>query len=399
MRDDGSDRDSEWYDIHGIVGIGVKGCHNPVARVIHRELQYFRRPIRSADLTVVLGSVPSADWVPHGSPVGDDLLCDGSTDQVTVLRRSTPALSKDNVRFLIQGDIRNSGNPVSIYVPSLSMDMPRWLKAAHVLLKSNFLSDAEILADDILTGFVEPFLYYRLPDHGYSLLHASAVSKGSGILFYGASNVGKTSMALHLAQEGFEFHGDDLVIVNERGQLFSYPKRIKLEAHHLTAFPSLIQKISARMGPGKGVLFKRFAKGSSERPFAMMFYHPVISEIFEDVRTGQRCDLGAVVYLRRGVNADFRLHEVEMESCRESLAANLFWEFDMPGYRYNRYRHCLAYVSRRDFLRQEVDHHDRVTRLVTRAVSKARAFELHLPFPPDARHAQRAIDRLLTVLG
>jgi len=393
--------DSASYDIHGIVGIGVMHCQNPIAQVIHRELQHFadlgkgERP----DLTIVLGSVPSPDWAPHGTPIGEDLLCDQRTEEVTVLRRSEPVFSSDNVRFVLRGDTRRSGAPVSIYVPSLKTEAPRWLRVARVLVRHDFLTQEEAIADAILTGLVEPFLYYRLPNEGHSLVHASAVSNGLGILFYGSSNVGKTSMALHLVKEGFEFFGDDLVILNENGRLLAYPKRIKLEAQHLPAYPALTSRIGSTMNPVKRLLFKRFARNSAETPFQMMFYHPAISEIFDDVRIGRQSDLGALVYLKRAMRKDISLREIEMESSVEALATNLFWEFDTSAYRHNPYRYCMAYASNDDFLEGEIEQHHKVTRLLGKAISRARSFELQLPPKFETRHAHQAMDKLLSALG
>ena len=391
------DDHSEFYSIHGILGIEVRGCHNPIGEVINREFQNFRDRSGKPDLTIFLGSAPSADWVPRGFPVGDKLLCDSEIDEVTVLLRSVSV--NDNIRFLVRGDTKDSRNPVSIYMPTLRVKARAWVRIVCMLLKNDFLSAEEAVADDILVSFVEPFLYYRLPSHGYSLVHAAAVSNGSGILFYGSSNVGKTSMALHMAKEGCEFFGDDLVIVDEDGRLLSYPKRVKLEAQHLAVYPELVQRIGSKMSPGTQWLFHRFVKRSSQTPFQMMFYHPAISEIFDEVRIGDHCDLRAVVYLRRTAQEDLSLHETTLESCLETLTMNLFWEFDAPAYRHNQYRHCLAYASNNDFLKQEVDHHSKVTRLLTKAISKARAFELQLPPKFEAQQIKRAIDKLLCALS
>ena len=393
--------DSASYNIHGILSIGVRHCQNPIAQVIHRELQYFADLGRGEKscLTIILGGAPSLDWGPRGIPVGDDLLCDKSTEEVVVLRHPEPVFFRDNVRFVLKGDTRSLSAPVSIYMPSLRSETPRWMKVARMLVRNDFLTQEEAVADVILTGLVEPFLYYRLQNEGHSLVHASAVSNGLGIMFYGSSNVGKTSMALHMVKEGFEFFGDDLVILNENGRLLSYPKRIKLEAQHLTAYPALTSRIGSTMNPLKRLFFRKFAKSSAEAPFQMMFYHPAISEIFDDVRIGGHCDLGAVVYLKRAIREDISLREIEMESCVEALATNLFWEFDTPAYRHNPYRYCTAYASNNDFLERELEQHHNVTRLLGKAISRARGFELQLPPKFEARLGREAMDKLLSALG
>ena len=395
------DEDLELYSLHGILGIGVRGRQNPIALVINKEFQNFRSLSGQSDLTIVLGGVPSADWKPHGVLVGDNLLCDTTANEVVVLRKSKPVYSKENVRYVIRGDNRSSTGPVSIYIPSLAVGAPHWERVARMLLRHDFLTSAEFIADEILTGLVEPFLYYSLPDHGCSLVHASAVSlsNGSGIMFYGSSNVGKTTMALHMVKEGCDFFGDALVMVAKNGRILSYPKRIKLGAQHFAPFPEFTKRIGSTMGPAKRMFFTRFAMSPSDRPFQMTFYHPAISDIFDNARIGDQCDLHAVVRLGRGTTEDFSLQEIGMESCVATLKTDLFWEFDTPPYRVNQYRYCLAYTSQNDFLERELEQHNKVGQVIAKAISKARTFELLLPLKPEARQVQRAIGKLLSVLG
>lgn len=394
------DADIAFYRIHEKVGIGVRGRQNPIAEVIGKELQSFRSPSGPSDLTIVLGGVPSADWKPRGVPVGANLLCDTAANEVVVLRTSKPVYSRGNVRYVIRGDTRSSTGPVSVYVPNLEIGAPRWERVARMFLRDDFLSNAESIADEILTGLVEPFLYYALPNHGCSLVHASAVSlsNGSGIMFLGTSNLGKTTMALHMVNGGCGFVGDDLVIVSKNGRILSYPKRIKLEAQHLALFAGFAQRIGSTMSPAKRMLFAGFTRSSSDKPFEMAFYHPPISEIFGNARIVDQCDLQAVVRLGRSATRDFSLREIGMESCLATLKTDLFWEFDTPSYRFNQYRYCLTYASQGDVLEHELKHHNAVGRVLATAMSTARAFELFLPLEPEAGQVQGVIGELLSRL-
>ncbi len=372
----------------------MQGGRNPIANVIDRELHKFRVQDVMSDLTIVLGDVPSVDWVPRGTAIGDDLVYDDRSGEVSIQYNSKPAYFRENFPFIMQGDIRKSGN-VSIYVPILKMRLPYWLRAGLLFLLNSFLTDEEILADHILTCFVEPLLYYRLPSHGRSLVHAAGVSNGRGIIFYGPSNVGKTSLILEMMNEGCEFFGDDLVILDESGQLLSYPKTIKLEARHLAAYPAFRRKIGSNMSFARRFLFNRFVKNSADKPFEMMFHHPSVSEIFDGANVGDRCTLDTVVYLRRDGSADYTIEEMDIESCVKSITRNLFWEFDMLPHRHNQYTRCTSYFGE-DFLQWEMDHHNKVARIIGKAISRARAFELQLPNKSNPREANAAIDKLLS---
>lgn len=324
-----------------------------------------------------------------------NMLYDKGTDEVTILRQQRPVLPTQNVQVIIKGDMLKSGN-VSIYLPDLRIGVPSWLKIARMFVLDDFQSDEKIVADHILVSFVEPFLYYRLPFKGYSLVHGSAVSNGTGILFYGLSNVGKTTMALQMVKEGYEFLGDDLVILNESGQLLSYPKRIKVEAHHLKAYPELVQKIGSRMSFTQRFFFNRYVKSSTEKSFETMFYNPAISEIFGDVKIANCSDLGAVVHLNRTDRGDPSIQEIDTESCIRAIISNLFWEFNLQPYRYSYYRYCLSYPSDRFFLEQEEEHHDRLHRIIGKALSNARAFQIQVPTQFNPLRMHSTLNRLLS---
>jgi hypothetical protein len=318
-------------------------------------------------------------------------------DEVIVLRHPKPVSPVQNIQFIVEGDMLKSGN-VSIYLPDLEIGVPYWLKMARMFVLNDFRSDEEIMADHILDSFVEPFLYYRLPSKGYSLVHGSAVSNGTGILFYGLSNVGKTTMALQMVKEGCEFLGDDFVILNENGRLLSYPKRVNVEAHHLDAYPELIQKIGSSMSYVQRFFFKRYAKSALEKSFETMFYNPVISEIFDDAKIADSCHLGAVVHLNRTDKGDPSIQEIDTELCVNTLTSNLFWEFNLQPYRNNHYRYCSSYPSNRFFLEQEEDHHSKIRRIIERALSDARAFQIQVPTKFNPLYIHRSLDRLLSKL-
>jgi hypothetical protein len=390
---DARDRTARYYNIHDKLCICVQGCQNAIADVIDTEFHNFRVENGKSDLTIVLGDVPSDSWVPHGTAIGEDIVYDDRSGEVSVQYNSKPAYYRENFQLIIRGDIRRTGS-VTIHVPSLKMRLPYWLRTGMLFLLNNFLSDDEILADHLLTCFVEPLLYYRLPDHGCSLVHAAGVSNGRGIIFYGSSNVGKTSMILEMMNRDYEFFGDDLVVLDENGHLLSYPKTIKLEARHLMAYPAFRHKIGVNMSLARRFLFNRFVRNSAEKPFEMMFHHPAVSEIFDDAKVGDSCTLDGVVYLRRGTSTDYSLEELDIESCVKTLARNLFWEFDMLPHRHNQYTRCMPYFSE-DFLEHEMEHHSKVTGIISKAISGTRAFELQLPTRFSPREAYAAMDKLL----
>ena|GEM_PF-5890383 len=149
MIDEVHDPATRYYNIHDKLRICIQGGQNPIADVIDREFQNFRVQSGKSDLTIVLGEVPSDEWVAHGTAIGNDIVYDDKSGEVSIQYSSKPAYFKENFPFIIRGDIRKPNN-VSIYVPVLKMRLPYWLRAGLLFLLNSFLTDDEILADHIL---------------------------------------------------------------------------------------------------------------------------------------------------------------------------------------------------------------------------------------------------------
>jgi len=78
-------------------------------------------------------------------------------------------------------------------------------------------------------------LSVKLIQKGHTFVHAGCLShRGEGILIAAMQDTGKTSTVLSLLDgEEFRFLGDDFVILNERGTLYSYPKEVRVSPRTL----------------------------------------------------------------------------------------------------------------------------------------------------------------------
>jgi len=78
-------------------------------------------------------------------------------------------------------------------------------------------------------GTIYSLLMYKLAMKGYVMLHASGVSKdGRGYVFTGRSGTGKTITVFNLLRNGFEYLGDDTVILgHDRVLSFIKPLNIR----------------------------------------------------------------------------------------------------------------------------------------------------------------------------
>lgn len=398
------------YNLNGLVRVSIVGSDKPVGQVMDETLRMFRSDPGETDLTMVLGEYPSEGWKPSGFTVGDRLLYDSGSDSTTVFRKPTAAvLSKSDVEYVIVGDFRRSESEVVVYVPSLPKktsylrsvtrglarrSLVRTLLAAS---KSNSYSmeGIELEAAKVRLAVLEPFLYYRLPFRGSTLVHGSVVSSnGSGLMFAGGGHIGKTALSLEMVRRGYSYLGDDLAIVNEEGRAFPYPEPIRIQEQHLSLFPDLESRLTSKMGATEKFLFRRLVRISPGEVLELMPRLP-ISEVVPGARTGDACRLDNTILIRKGVIHDPVFEEIDLESIAGALAAELFWEFEAGHWRHNQYLYCPSCAKGTDFLAEEGEHRLLVTKVMTNSLRNSRVFRLQVPYEFRIGDATKYVDRIL----
>jgi hypothetical protein len=84
----------------------------------------------------------------------------------------------------------------------------------------------------------------------YSLIHAAgAALEGKAVLICGGKGVGKTTISMALARDGFEFLSDEMLIIHQHGgriEILPFPAPVKLARSALSLFPELRQKLGDR---------------------------------------------------------------------------------------------------------------------------------------------------------
>lgn len=381
------------YSIHEAITIGIEPQDNPVASVIDRTFQHFSAEVTTPDLLIHLGRFPSPDWKPTGLSVGDRMFYDKDIRQTVVFHRQAGfPPSRDDVDYIVVGDVRGSDEGVEVYVPKTNSALGYWKRvgrqiarrkirsAALSLLGSsmNSLEEVELQAARIRLGVIEPFLYYRLPRKGYSLVHASVVSQdGSGLMFAGSGHVGKTTLALQMVKGGMSYFGDDLVIINQEGMILSYPEPLQIEGQHLAMFPELSRVLTKRLGFFEKRELRKTGKQSTKEMVESM-PRLAITEIFGDAEIGERCPLRTVILLRRGFTPRPTKDEMDSESLKEVLSAELFWEFETAPWRHTQYLYAGSCALGVDYLEEEQRHHGDVKKIFASALKDAHIFRVQL---------------------
>lgn len=102
----------------------------------------------------------------------------------------------------------------------------------HIKLSTNAVGT--FVPDMFICAYVIDFLIrFKFESKGYSVVHASSMSReGQAFLFPSQSGAGKTSTAIYLTECGYDYLGDDFVILH-KGNVLSYPTALNIFAYNL----------------------------------------------------------------------------------------------------------------------------------------------------------------------
>ncbi|HZQ94544.1 MAG TPA: hypothetical protein VFA67_06010 [Candidatus Sulfotelmatobacter sp.] len=144
---------------------------------------------------------------------------------------------------------------------------------------------------------------------GIAELHCASVARnGHALLLAGPSGVGKSTLALALAQNGWGFISDDRTLCSAHDgvvRVWGMPTRLKLRAEAAKWFPEWESMIA---GPGWG---------------EEVWFDP---EHRLGLKRVWHCDPSAVIFLSRRVNPKFRLTRMRARDACEALNRELMAE-------------------------------------------------------------------------
>jgi hypothetical protein len=389
-----SEQTQYYYDIQGLLSVKLTGPNTTLIQVLDRTLSPFKSTGDTADFTLNLGSLPSRDWKPTGSTVGDRMLYDTAARQTTVFNSQMGnSLRTVKVQYVITGNPRIGTDRVTVSVPDNSRKVGRLRRAAIEALRLEgrrallalagdpiFTSEMmELEAEGILQTLLEPFLYYRLVDKGCSFVHGAGLSTdGSGLLIVGLASVGKTSLALSLVKEGYLYYGDDLTILSRGGELISNPKPIKLRPQHIELFPELASALTKGMNGTEKFLLSSQVKDHQLR-FMKRLPRKSLEDLIGGARIGRRAPLKTVIFLKRVEGKEFYVDEMDKENLVRDVAADLFFQFPCAPWRHTQYYFCPSVALGNDFMEEEEVHHKKVVEVIGGAFSKAKIIRLNAP--------------------
>ena len=375
--------------------------------MIDETLAFFRSPPKAPDLTIILGEYPAREWEPAGTLVGDRFLYDSESQTTTVLRdRAIGGKQRSEVEYVVVGDLRAPGGPVMVYVPGLRKPTTpgesfvselRHHHGRRALLAvsgnpfgmQRVVRQAEIITESI----IEPFLFYRLPAKGLSLVHAASVcSQNSATMFAGSANVGKSTLALRLLKEKMAFLGDSLVILSEGGEVLPYPGLVKLHGGHLAALPELADRVTAGMGHIGANLLRSELSASPDETLGFLPQHRM-ADLFPGVMIPPRCKLGVAVLVKRGSFAQSTVEKLDPASLADALAVELYWGFEGASWRSDQFVYSSSAAAGKDFVQESAMRHTGIREILLKGVSQAKCFRVKLPLDAPLQRVEDLLPR------
>ncbi|MGF7119186.1 hypothetical protein [Methanobacterium oryzae] len=102
-------------------------------------------------------------------------------------------------------------------------------KRANIKISSNFMGYRSMV------GFIIDYMiFYKLNEKGFSMIHASGISKeNKGNIFAARGGAGKTTIALNLMEENFNFLGDNFVLL-KKGKVMSFLTPLSIFTYNLS---------------------------------------------------------------------------------------------------------------------------------------------------------------------
>lgn len=398
-----------FYSIHGLLNVKVVGADSAIGRVLDSTLDPFRvQSLSYADIVINLGSLPSSDWAATGFTVGDKLLYDEDTSCVTIFKHPTVKRDSRQIEYIIRGDFRNGVSPVFVFMPNLPSKIDPFAVIIRALRRRNFSrlflfllgasypaeEDIELEAAKLRLAVLEPFLYYRLPTKGATLVHGSVVEReGKGLLIAGTGHIGKTSLSLYFAGKGLLYLGDDLTIVNSQGFALAYPEPVRVQEQHLDLIPNLEDKLLTNSGSIRRYFIAKFLHSN---PSELLNLRPrmKITELFQGANVGKESPIRTIVAVKRGSVLEPRIEKSDPEKVAGILAAELFWEFEAGHWRHNQYLLSPSAACGRDFLQEEQEHRSKVKEVLNSATKQSNNYILKVPYEINTSKVAGLIERI-----
>lgn len=145
-----------------------------------------------------------------------------------------------------KNEYQNKNLPEAIFYNDLgSVDNFLHIPEKNLFIKKE--GDKFIICADYANFTITLFMQILLLSKNCSFIHASAFQAKSGKIniFTGVGGIGKTLILGHASTvHKLKYLGDDLIILDDRGSCFSYPRNFVLKKYHIQTYSNIFQKLN-----------------------------------------------------------------------------------------------------------------------------------------------------------
>lgn len=247
--------------------------------------------------------------------------------------------SVDSVDMIIGNDVSNPTYQDLLCSLSIEPGKNTYLGVSKLLDSSKHV---------LYVNLVEPLLRLLLVPKGYALLHLACLEKdGKGIMISAPPDTGKTSLVLKCLKAsvdnnlGLSLLSDDMIIVSENGELFSFPKPFTISSHTLDSVfgmdTSLWYKIRSNIhSKGGRSAYKGMGKMNwlpmmSINALAQIVFEPpkLYPEEIVSVKIGKQAKPDSLIFLSKEFDGE---REMSREDAARTIRANTDNAYITPPY-------------------------------------------------------------------
>ncbi len=306
--------------------------------MMKRELSIFIEDVKSVDLRVEEGKVPTPD------------------------RRLLGGYAFDESTFVVE-------------TPS-----------GRVQLGEGLIRAGSVFPYELLR-WVTNAMRRRLMEKEVPVLHAAAVARdGQAYVFPAWAQTGKTNLQLNLLANGYDYMSDDWCPVSVSGEVFAYPRYLNLYEYNFDCHPELVEALGdgqERRAVKRRLAGTKFARSLEEsnwlagilrrRLLDLFFVHArvPVSQLIHGCSTTLRAPLAKVCLLNTK-SGDSAISEVSPRSLARKVAlANHFEQYPFTNSQI-----AMEYAG---FQRMEEDPVSREEDILTRIFNRAKCTAVTLP--------------------
>ena len=198
-----------------------------------------------------------------------------------------------------------------------------------------------------------------------TFLHAGAVSKnGKAFVFTGGGGVGKTSLVLNFMKRGYDYIGDDWILLGKNGVAYPLPKTVHIFDYNLKDEEIARRVLGFRRYYYK-FLFKLFNFGekiSPNRYLRFIFqrfkprFHVPIQKLYPNIKIAQPTIISRILFLERK-NTGNKIEVLKEEKIAELAARLAFINLFERNYFYKEYyRYAYHFNVRNEKIEKRFEH-------------------------------------------